>query len=288
MKPLLTLFVIALLVSCQSNPPATTETATSTLPPNARVLDPENKPPKSQSRIEQHDGNSNSLQTALVIGNSHYDYSPLQNPVNDAKAMTQRLVEMGFSVTQGTNLNYQKMQEVVQAFEKRLSGTPETVALFYFSGHGAQVDGQNFLLPVNNNDIKGEADLEKQAVLAQNVLAMMKKTNTGMNLLVLDACRNNPFEGSIRSPDRGLARMAPPRGAVIAFAAAPGQVASDGDGHYGLYTSHLLNALKNAAHKRIEDVFMEIYDPVVKESGQAQEPWYQASLRKPFCFGGCR
>ena len=148
--------------------------------------------------------------------------------------------------------------------------------------------GQNFLIPVNNKDIRKEADLEQQAVLAQNVLAMMKQTNNGMNLLVLDACRNNPYDGSKKSTTRGLAQMTPPRGALIAFAAAPGQAASDGDGHYGLYTSHLLNALKTAKHKRIEDVFMAVRDPVLNGSEQKQEPWYQASLKAPFCFGGCR
>ena len=128
----------------------------------------------------------------------------------------------------------------------------------------------------------------QHAVSAQSVLAMMREVNTGMNLLILDACRDDPYQGSQKSNTRGLARMTPPRGALIAFAAAPGQPALDGDGRNGLYTSHLLKALDNAEHKRIEDVFMEIRDPVYKQSNRRQEPWYQATMRTPFCFGGCQ
>jgi len=230
-------------------------------------------------------GDPNSLQKALVIGNRDYEYSPLRNPINDAKDMTDSLVNLGFHVTQATNLDHQTMKGAVDAFKSRLSN--QEVALFYFSGHGAQVDGENFLLPVNNGEIREDKALKRNAVSAQNVLAMMKEANNGVNLLVLDACRDDPYSGSEKSLTRGLAQMESPRGALIAFAAAPGQAALDGEGNNGLYTSHLLNALENAKHKRIEDVFMGVQGPVVDKSGGRQEPWYQASFRKPFCFGGC-
>jgi hypothetical protein len=279
MKQILTFFVIALLVSgCQStNQPGDSS------PPNVRDL----TRPKSPPHLVQR-GDPNRLQKALVIGNSEYDYSRLHNPVNDAIAMTDTLVNMGFYVTRATNLNHQKMKDAVQAFEKSLSDTQVDVALFFFSGHGVQIKGQNFLLPVDNKDIRGEADLKRNAVLAQNVLAGMKKANKGMNIFVLEASRNNPYRGSEKNTVRGLARIVPPIGTLIAFAAAPGQPALDSEGLNGLYTTHLLKALKNAQHKRIEDVFMEIRNPVVAESGGGQEPWYQASLKEPFCFGGCR
>jgi uncharacterized caspase-like protein len=201
--------------------------------------------------------------------------------------MTDKLVGLGFLVTRATHLDNQAMTMVVDDFKNQLSRLQEGVALFYFSGHGAQLNGQNYLLPVNNEHIQ-ENNLEQQAISAQNVLAMMREQNQGMNLIVLDACRNNPYLGSEKSTNKGLARMAPPRGALIAFAAAPGQPALDGNGANGLYTSYLLEALDNAEHKRIEDVFMEIRDPVEKESGGKQEPWYQASMRTPFCLGGCQ
>ncbi len=270
-------FVVILLVS------GCIQTVKQDPPSLVRTLDATNKPQKSAAVVKTQ-GNPKSSYKALIIGNSDYDYSRLQNPVNDAKAMNDKLVDMGFHVTRATNLDHKTMQDTIKTFEQRLS--VQDVALFYFSGHGAQVNGKNFLIPVDNEEIK-ENNLENKAVSAQNVLAMMKNTNKGMNILILDACRNNPYEGSQKSNVRGLARVSPPRGALIAFAAAPGQPASDGDGLNGLYTDHLLKALDNAKHKRIEDVFMEIRDPVFKESKKKQEPWYQASLREPFCFGGC-
>jgi uncharacterized caspase-like protein len=284
MKQILTFFCTVLLVGgCQS----------SLLQPKPTMLVDDGSTLRTTShpgreglskKIKQF-GDINSSKKALVIGNANYDYSPLQNPVNDAKAMTVSLVNLGFHVTRATNLDHQTMQGTVDAFKSRLSN--EEVALFYFSGHGAQVGGQNFLLPINNRIIRGEKELKKNAVSAQYVLAMMKEVNNGVNLLVLDACRDNPYSGSGKSMNRGLARMESPRGALIAFAAAPGQAALDGEGYNGLYTSYLLDALENAEHKRIEDVFMGIQGPVVDESGGKQEPWYQASFRRPFCFGGC-
>ncbi len=230
-------------------------------------------------------GDANSQQKALVIGNAHYEYSPLQNPINDAKAMTDALVNLGFHVTRANNFDDRRMMGVVEKFKSSLS--QNGVALFYFSGHGAQVNGENFLLPVNNKRFRKEQDLKGNAVSAQNMLAMMQDVNKGVNLLVLDACRDNPYRGSEKSGARGLAQMENPRGSLVAFATAPGQVALDGDGYNGLYTAHLLSALKNAKHKRIEDVFMAVQSPVVEKSNGKQEPWYQASFRKPFCFGGC-
>jgi uncharacterized caspase-like protein len=284
MKQILTFFVVVLLVGgCQSslrqpNPPMPVDDG-STL----RTTSHSGRQGVSE-KIKQF-GDIDSSKKALVIGNANYDYSPLQNPVNDAKAMTDSLVNLGFHVTRATNLDHETMQGTVEAFKSRLSN--EEVALFYFSGHGAQVGGQNFLLPVNNGIIRGEKELKKNALSAQKILVTMKEANNGVNLLVLDACRDNPYSGSGKNMNRGLAQMKSPRGALIAFAAAPGQAALDGEGYNGLYTSYLLDALENAEHKRIEDVFMGIQGPVVDESGGKQEPWYQASFRKPFCFGGC-
>jgi len=234
-------------------------------------------------------GDPNSTQKALVIGNSTYEYSSLRNPVNDARSMTTQLVKMGFDVTLATDLNDDNMTKAVKAFGELLSKTPNgSVALFYFSGHGAQVDGRNFLIPTNNNDLHGETELKKVALDTQTILAMMEKNNAGMNFLILDACRDNPYQGSEKNLSRGLARVEPPRGALVAFATASGEIAKDGDGLHGVYTGHLLKALSNAQHKRIEDVFMNVRNAVSSETAEKQKPWYRASLTKPFCFGGCR
>ena len=284
MKQTLTFFVVVLLVGGCLSPPIIDS---STLIDNGstnNTRELNSKRRKLPPEIVRH-GNPNSQQKALVIGNGDYDYSRLQNPVNDAKAMTDSLVNLGFYVTRATNYDDRSMKGVVEDFEGSL---PQNgVALFYFSGHGVQVDGENFLLPVNNDIIDREDKLPINAVSAQNVLAMMKNVNKGVNLLVLDACRDNPYKAKKKGGPRGLAGMDSPRGALIAFATAPGQVALDGDGYNGLYTSHLLDALENAKHKRIADVFMEVQSPVLKKSNGTQEPWYQASFRNPFCFGGC-
>jgi len=265
MKKILTFFVIALLVSgCQFTNP---------------LYEPPVKPPSPL-------GNPDSSQKALVIGNRDYAHSPLRNTLNDAKDMASRLKSMGFDITLATNLNRQAMKEVVQAFGKRLSESRTDVAFVYFSGHGAQVGEKNFLIPTDNDEFQEEDDLQNNVVSAQTILAMMKKANKGMNIMILDACRDNPYKGSEKSHTRGLSRIDPPRGSLVAFATAPGEIASDGDERNGVYTGALLNAL--AEHKRIEDVFMDVRNLVVDKTGGRQEPWYNASIRKPFCFGGCQ
>jgi hypothetical protein len=233
-------------------------------------------------------GDPSSLQKALVIGNRDYSYSPLRNPINDAEDMADKLENMGFDVTLAKNLNRDAMNTAVQDFTKLLSETPYEVAFFYFSGHGAQMAGQNFMIPVDNYALKDENDLEQHAVPAQNILAMMENVNKGVNILILDACRDNPYEGSEKSLTRGLSRIKSPRGALIAFATAPGQTASDGDDANGVFTGALLEVLENAEHRRIEDVFIEVQNLVIEQTDGMQEPWYNSSLRGPFCFGGCK
>jgi uncharacterized caspase-like protein len=270
MKQILTFFVIALLVSgCQSIPNRGSDGVKA---PSPRIV-----------RL----GDSLSSQKALVIGNRDYAHSPLRNTLNDAEDMASRLESMGFDITLATNLNRQAMKNVVQAFGKRLSKTKDDVAFFYFSGHGAQVAGKNFLIPTDNDDLREEKDLEPNAVSAQTILAMMEQANNGMNIMILDACRDNPYKGSEKSMTRGLSRIKPPRGSLVAFATAPGEIASDGDERNGVFTGTLLDALEGAEHKRIEDVFMEVRNLVVDKTEGRQEPWYNASMRTPFCFGGC-
>jgi len=234
-----------------------------------------------------------SLGQALVIGNDQYQHSPLRNPVNDANDMARVLSEIGFDVTLKTNLNQQAMDEAIDEFGGRLSAS-QGVGLFYFAGHGARVEGENYLLPIDNNKIREDSDLKYRAVSVAQVWEKIEKKKTRLNIIILDACRNNPYRG-MRSLNRGLARMVPvndENGSIIMFATAAGKTASDlsRNGRNGLFTSHLLSALKTAhqTHQRIDDMFVQVRNAVKEESGGEQEPWYSVSWRKQFCFGGCQ
>jgi uncharacterized caspase-like protein len=273
MKQIVTYFFLAVLISgCQ--PPMTHSDGT---------------PPPSSNTIPTDSSNS---QQALVIGNSQYKYTPLNHTINDAKDMTDTLTQLGFTVTIKTDLNRQTMIDAVREFGKRLSDnqTQKSVGLFYFSGHGIQVNSQNFLLPINNGNIKEEKDLEPNAVHVKTILDEMEKTNNGINIIILDACYKNPYPNSKKNKSHCLAQMSPPRGALIAFSVSENQLSCDeSHGDCGLYTEHLLKELSHAQHERIEDVFMRIRNSVHNATGGKQEPWYQASLRwPPFCFGGCQ
>lgn len=236
-------------------------------------------------------------QLALVIGNSQYEYSRLTNPVNDATDMANLLKQIGFEVTLETDLNHVAMGEAISRFTTRISNSPG-IGLFYFAGHGVQVDGHNYLVPIDNNKIGNKKDLLDHAVNVDDVLAGMEKARSHFNLIILDACRDDPFIGVTRSfsnwfrglpgYSRGLARMDTSDGTLIAFATDKGKVADDRsvNRRNGLFTSHLLTALKTASEKqqRIDDMFMEVSRAVKKESRGKQVPWYTASLVTPFCF----
>jgi len=229
-------------------------------------------------------------QHALVIGNAGYDYAKLRNTINDATDIAKTLREIGFQVTLKTNLNQRDMDNAIRQFGQRLSKN-QGVGLFYFSGHGARAEGKNYLLPIDNSRIGSEMDLQYYAISANKVLKTMQKAINHINILILDACRDNPYRGVSKTINRGLARMDSPSGSIIAFATASGQTASDvsQNNRNGLFTSYLIKGLKRAyqTHQRIDDVFMAVSDAVTQESGGKQEPWQQDSLKKPFCFGGC-
>ena len=221
---------------------------------------------------------------ALVIGNKDYAKLPLVNPVNDARAMKAalELKQVGFRVIYKENLSLPGMNAAVREFVQGLNR--DTVGLVYFSGHGAQVDGANYLIPVGA-DIRSPSELKAYAYDAGILLDEMKDAGNRVNIVILDACRNNPFKG-FRAMADGLASMSGPNGSLIAFATAPGHVAADGTGGNGTYTKHLVRALVQPGLK-IEDMFKQVREAVSKETGGAQVPWENTSLFGDFCFAGC-
>lgn len=216
---------------------------------------------------------------ALVIGNSDYPEAPLRNPANDARDMAQSLEALGFTVIHLENADKRAMVEAIRDFSKRAF---EGVALFYYAGHGLQVDGINYLVPLNT-DIESEADVEFEAVSADFILAQMEQAEAFLNVIILDACRNNPFTRSFRSDSRGLAFQAAPQGSIIAFATSPGSVAADGEGDNGLYTAELLKLLPSPGLS-IEDLFKEVGRAVSQETGDEQRPWVSSDFYGDFSF----
>ena len=217
---------------------------------------------------------------ALVIGNSTYKSAPLKNPANDAADIAKALRGLGFQVTLKQNQSRESMAQAIREFGNQLKrgGT----GLFYYAGHGMQVKGKNFLIPVDS-DIQSEDEVPYRGIDANELLAKMESARNRVNLVILDACRNNPFARSFRSSSQGLAQMDAPVGTLVAFATAPGSVAADGMGRNGLYTQHLLASL-NQPGLKIEDVFKRVRVGVRQGSRGKQIPWENTSLEGDFYF----
>ncbi len=216
--------------------------------------------------------------TALVIGNSAYETGPLRNPANDAADMAQALKELGFNVVLKKNVRHQEMEEAIEDFGKKLRRGG--VGLFYFAGHGVQVGGVNYLMPIGTK-INKESDVKHRAVSAEKILDEMAYANNGLNIVILDACRDNPFARSMRSTSRGLAIISSaPEGTFISYATGAGQTAQDGDGRNSPYTAALLKNIKKPGLP-IERVFKQVR---VELSRQKQTPWELSSLKGEFYF----
>ncbi|MEQ1773704.1 MAG: caspase family protein [Burkholderiales bacterium] len=232
-----------------------------------------------QTRTPAATGEENRI--ALVIGNSSYTDAPLANPVNDANAIAKKLQSLGFKVILRTNVTQSQMRQAVRQFGDELHAG-RGVGLFYFAGHGMQINSRNFLIPIGT-DIRREYEVEDQSVDAGSVLSMMQSARARVNIVILDACRNNPFARSFRNSVVGLAPMQAPAGTLLAYATAPGEVASDGSGENGLYTQHLLSNMSLPGLK-IEDVFKNVRASVRQESSGKQTPWENTSLEGEFYF----
>jgi len=225
---------------------------------------------------------ANLSRTALVIGNGSYTTAPLKNPVNDARDIAAVLKNQGFTVIHKENADRSKMRSAIRDFEELLAKNGGT-GLFYFAGHGVQLHGQNYLVPIGA-DIQREYEVPDETILADLVLKAMAYANNELNIVILDACRNNPFPRSFRSASRGLARMKTMgSGMLIAYATSPGSVASDGDGKNGIYTKYLLKAMETPGLS-IEQVFKSVRQNVMQETNQNQTPWEESSLTGDFYF----
>jgi len=219
---------------------------------------------------------------ALVIGNGAYKAAPLRNPVGDARAMAEAIRELGFEVIRSENATRTQMLRVLREFRDRLR--PDSVGLVYYAGHGIQVKGANYLVPVDSL-MQSEMEVEEDAINLQQVLTRLEEAGNALNIVILDACRDNPFERSFRSRAQGLAQVDAPYGTIIGYATAPGRVAGDGSGKNGLYTGELLKALRIPGLS-IEDLFKQVRLNVQAQSKRQQVPWEASSLVGSFYFSG--
>ena len=246
-------------------------------------IGPAQEPPRGGAPTHAGSGRPGSdpgQRLALVIGNGKYKDSPLINAANDARSIGLLLRELGFKVTKLEDASLKDMNAAVRDFGDGLR--KGGVGLFYYAGHGMQIRGRNYLVPTDA-DIKREDEVAYTSLDANSILDKMESAGNGTNIMILDACRNNPFARSFRSSATGLAQMDAPVGTYISFATAPGRVASDGAGANGLFTQHLLDSMRQPGLK-IEDVFKRARVGVMSDSGAQQVPWDNSSLTGDFYF----
>ncbi len=219
---------------------------------------------------------------ALVVGNADYALMPLDNPINDASAMSMVLKEAGFDVVTVLDADLAGMQNAMLQFAAKL--TPRSTALVYYAGHGIQSNGRNYLLPVDVR-MESESALRFEALSLDAILEELDLSGARTKLVILDACRNNPFERKTRGGSRGLAAVDAARGTLIAYATAPGSTAADGSGENGLYTASLIKAMRQPGLK-VEEVFKQTRIEVSDASSGAQVPWESSSLTGDLIFIG--
>ncbi len=219
--------------------------------------------------------------TALIIGNSSYASSPLTNPTNDAADIAKNLELLGFEVLHKDNLTRKQMRSSIREFGKKLKAKGGA-GIFFYAGHGMQVSGKNYLIPIGA-EIQSEFEVPDESVEADLVLRALEDAGNPLNIVVLDACRDNPFARSFRSAAKGLARMEGGSGTLIAYSTGPGNVAMDGEGRNSPYTKHLLKYMMQTGLS-IEQVFKRVRVGVEDDSGGRQTPWETSSLRDDFYF----
>ena len=221
------------------------------------------------------------VRVALVIGNAAYKNFPsLSNPANDARSMSVVLRKLGFHVVEMVDGSKSQMVRAIEQMQSLLHGK-NAVGMLYYAGHGLQLDWRNYMVPVDAQ-LSQASDVPQHTIDIENVIGTFKKSATRMNIIVLDACRDNPFSGKVSS--KGLAQLDAPAGTYLAFATSPGNVAEDGDesAGNGLFTQYLLKELQRPA--RIEEVFKRVRYQVRQKSQGRQIPWDSSSLEDDFSF----
>ena len=223
----------------------------------------------------------NGPRTGLVIGNSKYPDSPLTNPANDAKSISKELSSLGFNTVLLMDANLNNLTTSIQKYTDRLN-KEKSIGFFYYAGHGAQLGWRNYLIPVDA-DIDRIDDIPKKTYELNTMLAALAKAQNPMNIIILDACRDNPFGRRLPIEQRGLSQFDAPPNSLICYATAPGNVASDGTGTNGLFTDNLLREMRKPSAK-IEDVMKRVRLGVREASLGAQIPWESTSLVDDFYF----
>ena len=213
---------------------------------------------------------------ALVIGNADYSFGALRNPKNDAEAMAKALEEAGFDVTVATDVDQASMAKAVDAFGAKLKANGG-VGLFYFSGHGAQIGGENYLIPVSVNDAE---EVETGSVTATQIVNVMAGAHNGLNIFILDACRTNPFDPN---GAHGLSRIDSNASLFVSYATSPGAVALDGAGHNSPYTKYLSEWIATP-DLSIEDTFKRTLKGVYQDTHGEQTPWISSTFFGDFVF----
>ena len=213
---------------------------------------------------------------ALIVGNAAYRQAPLENPVNDASAMRDLFIAAGFTTDTLLNGKRTELLLAIDRFTTAVLKSDTRQAVFYYAGHGAQLDWRNYLLPVDIA-VKAPDDVKNQCVDLGLILGRLAKLKDKTLIIILDACRDDPFKGVYRPPQKGLSQFDAPVGSLLAYATSPGNVAADGSGKNGLYTEHLVRELSNRS-ARIEDALKRVRLSVRLGSGGAQIPWETTSL----------
>ncbi len=226
---------------------------------------------------------------ALVIGNSQYALASLKNPVNDATDMSAQLKALGYHIHKGKpllDLDRASFEHAILDFA--ISIPAGSTAIVYYAGHGVSVDGENYLLPVGDQ-MTTPAQLKDRSISLKYALAELEDHNPdGMNIFLVDACRDNPLGQSFtRSLPNGLSKIGGADGSFVGYAAGTGQVAIDGQGRNGIYTGELLHALANESHLTIEEMHKRVKARVQQKTSGTQSPMYEANFTGTFCFGVC-
>jgi carboxyl-terminal processing protease len=223
---------------------------------------------------------------ALVVGNSNYggDLGVLANPVNDARLVAKSLKQIGFDVIEVEDADQNALKRAIAAFGDRMaSAGSEATSLFFYAGHGLQVGGQNYLIPVQAKIAK-ERDVDIEAISLETVLKQMAWAESKVNIVILDACRNNPLSRGFRSTTQGLAEITvKPQGSFISYSTAPGDVAVDGNGTNSPFSAALAEAIAKPGLD-INDVFREVRADVMSATKGKQVPWDSSSLTAPYYF----